>query len=275
MHPDLFKIPLPEFLQSLFHTEILIVHTYGFCIALGILAGYFYTLIKSKKEFGLNADILTNLLLYLIIAAVVGGKFFFYFEDPKFYFGHPSNMIRNFSGGFVFYGSLLFAIPVMIWFFRKNKIPVLPMFDLMSITATIVHAFGRLGCFNAGCCHGVETNSVFGVIFPINPHCAADPQGVPLHPTQLYEIFMLMVIMTVLLLIKRRKQFDGQVFLVYLFLYAIGRSIIEIFRGDEARGYIIDHWLSHSQFISIFVLGAVAYFYFRLKKKGKVYKPAN
>jgi len=266
MHPDLFKIPLPQFLQSLFGSEYLMVHTYGFCIALGIIAAYSYTNYQAKKQFDVKPEIITNLLLFIIIAAIIGGKIFFYFENPKYYFSDPSRMLRSLSGGFVFYGSLLFAIPLMLWFFKKQKLPTLSMLDIIAVSATIVHAFGRVGCFNAGCCHGVPTDSFLGVVFD-HPHCAADPKGVPLHPTQLYEVFMLLIIMSFLLIIKKRKQFEGQLFLIYLFLYAIGRSIIEIYRGDEERGYIIKNVLSHSQFISLFVLAAVLFFYFRLKKK--------
>ncbi|MBT3801604.1 MAG: hypothetical protein HOG05_10675 [Bacteroidetes bacterium] len=174
-----------------------------------------------------------------------------------------------FSSGFVFYGSLLFAIPTMLYFFKKNKIPILQMLDIIAITAPIVHAFGRLGCFMAGCCHGVPTNSFLGITFS-DPMCAAHPHDVPLHPTQLYSVFMLAIIIIVLSVIKSRKQFHGQLFLIYLTLYAIGRSIIEIFRGDEARGYIIDNVISHSQFISIFVIAGVIYFYFRLLKKQNI-----
>ncbi|MEA3494715.1 MAG: prolipoprotein diacylglyceryl transferase [Bacteroidota bacterium] len=270
MHPDLFTIPLPEFLQNLFNTATLTVHTYGVCIAMGILASFLYASHQAKKQLGISTETMSDLLLFLILASVVGGKIFFYFEDVKYYFGTPANMIKSFSGGFVFYGSLLFAIPTMIIFFKKKKMPVLPMLDIIAITATIVHAFGRCGCFNAGCCHGVPTDSWIGVTFS-NPSCAANPKDVPLHPTQLYSIFMLLVIMGVLFLIKNRKKFDGQMFLIYMFLYAIGRSIIEIFRGDSARGFIIDNVLSHSQFISIFVLIGVGYFYFRLKKKGELF----
>ncbi len=266
MYPELFKIPLPEFLQSVLHTHYLTVHTYGFCIALGILAGFTYTARQAKKQFGTDQDTMTSLLLILILAAVIGGKIFFYFEKPSYYFGHPANMIRNFGGGFVFYGSLLFAIPSMLWFFKKNKIPILPMLDIMAVTATIVHAFGRLGCLNAGCCHGKPTDSWIGIVYT-DPHCAANPLNTPLYPTPVFSIIMLITILVILLILKKRKKFDGQLFLIYLFLYAIGRSIIEIFRGDYERGYIIDNVLSHSQFISLFVLAGVGYFYYRLSKK--------
>ncbi|MGB0429848.1 MAG: prolipoprotein diacylglyceryl transferase family protein, partial [Bacteroidia bacterium] len=69
--------------------------------------------------------------------------------------------------------------------------------------------------------------------------------------------------------VKSRKKFDGQLFPIYLMLYSVGRSIIEEFRGDEARGFIMDGWLSHSQFISIFIFGGAAFMYYLLNKKSK------
>jgi phosphatidylglycerol:prolipoprotein diacylglycerol transferase len=263
MHPVLFRIPWPDFLPG---PEHLTVHSYGFFIALGILVAYSYTAWRAKTELNIDQDTITSLLIYLVIAAVVGGKVFTWFEDPRYYFSNPSNLIKNFSSGFVFYGSLLFAIPTMLLFFRKKKIPVLQMLDIFAVTAPLVHAFGRVGCFMAGCCHGVPTHSFLGVTFS-DPMCAAHPKDVPLHPTQLYSVFMLLLIILVISLIKSRKQFHGQLFLIYLTLYAIGRSIIEVFRGDEGRGYVIDKVLSNSQFISIFVIAGVVYFYFRLLKK--------
>ncbi|MBL6963669.1 MAG: prolipoprotein diacylglyceryl transferase [Bacteroidetes bacterium] len=263
MHPVLFKIPWPDFLPGPDH---LTVHSYGFFIALGILAAYTYASWRAKKEMGISQDTITSLLIYIVIAAVVGGKVFTWFENPRFYFSDPANLLKNFSSGFVFYGSLIFAIPTMLFFFKKHKIPVLQMLDIIAITAPIVHAFGRFGCFMAGCCHGIPTDSFLGITFS-DPHCAAYPKDMPLHPTQLYSVLLLLLIILILSLIKSRKQFHGQLFLIYLALYAIGRSIIEIFRGDEGRGYVIEDFLSNSQFISLFVIAGVIYFYFRLQKR--------
>ncbi|NJN48929.1 MAG: prolipoprotein diacylglyceryl transferase, partial [Alkalinema sp. RL_2_19] len=61
------------------------------------------------------------------------------------------NMVKNVGAGFVFFGSLLFAVPATIWYFKKQKWPVIPMLDLIAITTLIVHACGRVGCFFAGC----------------------------------------------------------------------------------------------------------------------------
>ena len=265
MYPQLFKFRLPAFTHG-FLPEYFTVYSYGFMIALGVLFGYLYTSRQAKKQMGIKSDTITNLTILIMVMAFIGGKIFFFLEDPVFYFGHPANMFQAMNRGFVFYGSLIFAIPAIILFFRKNNIPVLKMLDIVAVTAIIAHAFGRTGCFLAGCCHGVPTQSIFGVTFT-NPMCAAYPLNVPLHPTQLYDVFLLLCILVVLLFIKKSKKFEGQMFLTYIIIYALGRSIIEIFRGDEERGFIIRNVLSYAQLVSLLLIIIAVFFYVRLYKK--------
>lgn len=244
----------------LFETESFTIYTYGFLIAVGCVAAFSYMWRTSKMSF----DQANTLFILLIVAGIVGGKFFLIFEDPIGYLKDPARLVS--TSGFVFYGSLLFCIPTMLWFFRRNNLPVLPMLDIMAIVTCIVHGFGRLGCFMAGCCYGLPTDGVLSVVFT-DPVCQAKPLGTPLHPTQLYEATFIFALMASLLWLKKRKTFDGQVFLVYLVGYAIGRSIIEIFRGDIERGFIIKDVLSNSQLISLLLAAVAMYFYVKLKRK--------
>ena len=93
------------------------------------------------------------------------------------------------------------------------------------------------------------------------------PLHTGLHPTQLYSAGLVFSILTILLMFKRHKRFEGELFFVYIILYAIGRGIIEIFRGDEARGYVIDGFISHSQFISLIVISVTLLIYRRFKRR--------
>ena len=257
MHPELFSI------------GNFTVHTYGFMIMLGALLGYIYMSMSAKKDLGIDPDKIQTLAIYVILAAFIGGKLFFYFEKPSFYFNPPSNMLVNFRTGFVFYGSLIFALPIAVWFFRKEKWPLWPMLDRLAITTLIIHASGRLGCFAAGCCYGVPTDAPWGVTFT-HELSQAEPLHTALHPTQLYESFFLMGILVFLLMFKRHQRFEGQLFSIYLMLYAIGRGVIEIFRGDLRRGFIIEDILSHSQLISIFMIAVALWMYVRQRKRGKI-----
>jgi len=258
MHPVLYEFTKPDFLSGV------TIYTYGFLIAVGVFLAYFYTAYHAKKQFNLSYDQTQVMIILIIIAAVIGGKFFIIFEDPKTYLGHPGELFKNFGSGFVFYGSLLFAIPTIYLFIRYHKLPLLPMLDIIAGTTCIVHGMGRLGCFFAGCCYGKPTDSFIGMNFNAGNGIDAD-----LHPTQLYSSFLIWSIFIFLQYKKKRQEFKGQLFFTYLILYSIGRSVIEIFRGDESRGYVIDGVISNSQLISLFVLGVAIYFYVKLKKDVK------
>lgn len=257
MHPELFRI------------GSFTIHTYGFMIMLGAVFGFLYMSYSAKKELGIEKDKIQNLAILIILAAFVGGKLLFYLENPSYYFGSMEAMRRNFRTGFVFYGSLLFAIPVVIWYFKKEKWPLWPMMDRIAITACIIHAMGRMGCFFAGCCHGLPTDVPWGITFR-HRLSQAEPLHTALHPTQLYSSFMILTILGILWMLKRHQRFEGQLFFVYIILYAVGRGVIEVFRGDEERGYIIDGILSHSQFISIIVILVTLFFYFRMGIKKEI-----
>lgn len=255
MHPVLFKL------------GGLTIYSYGFLIAVGVVCGVAYLAIRGKKEVGLTFDQANNLFLLIFIAALVGGKVFLFFENPSAYVANPG---RLFTGsGFVFYGSFLFAVPTMLWFFKRNKLPVYQMLDIMAIVTCLVHMFGRIGCFMAGCCHGKPTASWFSVIFT-DPACQAEPLNTPLYPAQLMEAGFILLVMVLLLFIRQRKQFHGQLFGLYLLLYALGRFVLEYFRGDEVRGFVIEGYVSHSQFIALIILGVSLWVYQHWSKRNKV-----
>lgn len=265
MHPILFEFQTPEFLRFLL-PDTITIFSYGTMIALGALMGFAYTAWQGKKQLNIRFETTNELILLILIFSIIGGKFFVIFEDFKGFLSDPGSLFRNFSSGFVFYGSLLFAIPTMLIFFRIKKIPTLPMLDIMAITTCIVHGTGRIGCFFAGCCHGTPHDGIFSVVFT-DPVCQARPLNTPLHPTQLYSMSLIYGIMIILLIISQRKQFHGQLFLLYLILYSAGRMILEIFRGDLSRGYLIQDYITNSQFISVLVIIVALYFYLRFRKR--------
>ncbi|MEE9363841.1 MAG: prolipoprotein diacylglyceryl transferase [Cellulophaga sp.] len=262
MFPELFTFELPDFLSNIFG-QYITIYSYATCIVLGMLIAGGFTKWRTKKELGVKN--LSNTFFYLIfIAGFIGGKLFFYLQSPTYYINKPSLLLDNFSGGFVFYGSFVVIIPFIIRYLKKHKIPTLPMLDILAFTTTIIHAIGRFGCFLAGCCYGKKTDSVFGVIFP-------STHDVKVHPTQLYEVFVLLTITASLFLIRRKKQFDGQIFLTYLMLYAFGRSVLELLRGDH-RGFILENRVSHSQFIAFCLIAISGYLYYKLYTKTKSIK---
>lgn len=255
MHPILFEIGSMK------------IYSYGLMIALGIVAGVSYLAIQGKRELKMTLDQANTLFLFIFVAALVGGKVFLFFEDPAYYVSSPGKL---FTGrGFVFYGSFLFAIPTMLWYFRKNNLPSYQMLDIMAVTTCLVHMFGRSGCFMAGCCYGKPTESFAGIIFT-DPACSANPLHTPLHPTQLYEAGYILIVLCMLVYLRSKKGFHGQLFLLYLMLYGAGRFVLEYLRGDAGRGFIVENYISHSQFIALMVILATFFFYRKWSKSNKI-----
>lgn len=244
----------------LFESTALTLYSYGFMIAVGIVAGMGYLVMEGKKSVGLTFDQANMLFLLVFLAAVVGGKLFLFFEAPSRYLHHPGSLMSG--RGFVFYGSFLAAIPAMWWFFRKIKLHPYKMLDVMAITTCLVHLSGRIGCFMAGCCYGKPTDSWIGITFS-DPSSHAEPLHTPLFPTQLMEAAYILMVMITLLVLKGQRRFYGQLFLTYLMLYAIGRFAIEYLRGDLARGFVVDGYLSHAQLIALGMLAGVALAYYK------------
>ena len=92
-----------------------------------------------------------------------------------------------------------------------------------------------------------------GVTFS-HPNTLAAIKDTPLYPTQFFDIAVNLIILVTVFFIQKKEIFDGQLFLVYLMMYGVGRSIVELYRGDEARGFLFVGAVSHSQFIAVCII---------------------
>ncbi len=259
MYPELLRINTPEFLRYFLPDE-LVVQSYGAVIVLGVI--FIYHFLKSRvKKYGITGEDLSNIIFYTFIAAFIGGKIFYFLQEPAKYIADPSKMMNNLGSGFVFYGSLIFAVPTIIYFLRRKSVPIREFLDILAFVGPIIHSFGRMGCFLAGCCYGLTCKNGLGVVFR-HPLTKARPMDIPLYPTQLFDIAVNMGIIIVLALIVKKKRFQGQLFLVYIMMYGVGRSIVELYRGDSERGYILD-LITHSQLIALILIGICVFLWRR------------
>ena len=239
MHPLLFKIgPIP-------------VHTYGFMIALGFLSALYIFRRNAERE-KLNVDRVLDLAFWGLLVAFIGCRILFVFTRLDYFMADPLAVFRIWEGGLVFYGGPLASFPFCYWYLKKHRMPIWKTMDAMIPGIALAHSFGRLGCLSAGCCYGKPTGSSFGIRL-YSDLVDKQYQGIPLHPTQLYESTALLLLFCGLQFLQRRKTFDGQIILTYFMAYPVIRSVVEIFRGDLIRGFVIDGILSTSQFISILV----------------------
>jgi phosphatidylglycerol:prolipoprotein diacylglycerol transferase len=256
MHPLLFELH--------FGSLSIPFHTYGLMIAIGFILGV-VTVRRLARSSGLDPDQCADLAFWLLLLGFVGSRALFVLTRFSYFLENPMDVFKVWEGGLVFFGGLISSTGFAIWYFRKHKLNSWKMVDLLSPGLVIAHAFGRLGCLSAGCCYGKPTGAPWGIRLE-SELVDFSLRGIPLHPTQLYEFVSLMILFAGLIWVFRTKRIDGQVGLTYFMVYPIIRSVIEVFRGDAIRGFVVEGLLSTSQFISALVfLAALMVLRFRLR----------
>jgi len=245
MYPRLFEFP-----WTVPYLGPITVYTYGVLLAAAYLLGLKLAMVRAKKA-GLDDARVLDLGIYIIIAALIGAKLLLLVTDFRTFRADPAELLTLVRSGGVFYGGLILAVAVALWYIRRAGLPLWTTCDMFAPGIALGHVVGRFGCFFAGCCYGRPTTEPWGITFT-DPFAASNvgtPLGIPLHPTQLYEAGAELLILIVLLTTERKSRpYPGRTFWLYMLLYAISRFIIEFYRGDE-RGTV--GIFSTSQFISI------------------------
>jgi phosphatidylglycerol:prolipoprotein diacylglycerol transferase len=235
---------------ELFSLGPITLYSYGVLLAASYLLGLWLAM-RRAKAWGLDANRVLDLGIYIIIAALIGAKLLLLIVDFDQFRRSPADLLSLARSGGVFYGGLILAVLVAFWYIHKHRLPFWTTTDVFAPGIALGHVTGRLGCFAAGCCYGRQTSVPWAVIFT-NPQAAANvgtPLGIPLHPTQLYEAGAELLILILLLTTEKRgRYFAGRTFWAYMFLYAVSRFVIEFYRGDP-RGEMFG--LSTSQLISV------------------------
>lgn len=229
----------------LFEIGNVTIHSYGLMIAIGFLSCLFLAERRCLK-YGLDGERIYSLGLWAIVGGLLGAKGLFLIVELPAIIANPS-LLLDINNGFVVYGGIIGGILAGFLFCKVNKLNFLKYFDITMPSVALAQAFGRIGCFLAGCCYGRETDSVFGVVFHNTPMA---PTGVKLIPTQLISSAGDFLMCFILCMAARRTKKDGQVAGLYLLIYSVGRFLIEFLRNDP-RGEV--GTLSTSQFISMFM----------------------
>jgi len=257
--------------------EPLKLHTYGLMIFLGFIVGLNLAQ-RYARQIGEDDELIGDMGFWLLAWGLVGARVLFIMVNWGTYSSDPIKIFKIWEGGLVFYGGFIGAFGYFLWAVNRYKLNPWLTGDILIPSLALGHAFGRLGCFAAGCCWGKPIDHHLGANFPGN----SDPligiliddlepvkrqthslayQGMQvsgeattdLHPVQLYESFGELSLFFILVLWRYRKAFHGQIFLAWLMLYPLLRSIVETFRGDKARGVDLVFGLSTSQLISVLV----------------------
>src|SRR5882672_11915239 len=226
MHPVLYELHLGRFGQFTIGTYGLF-YAAGFLLALRLAVGY------ARRE-GIEAGRIVDLGIVTLLAGFVGAKLLLYVIDAPYYLQHPMEMVRSLRSAGVFYGGFGLATLAAVIYIRRHALPLGRVCDLAAPALALGQGVGRLGCFMAGCCYGRACDLPWAVTFtdPRAFQLTGVTLGVPLHPTQLYHALADFLILGITVWMMKRRRFEGQVFWTYIFLYAVLRFVVEIFRGD-------------------------------------------
>lgn len=236
------------------------INTYGTLIVLGFLVALGLIRRRAKID-GFEPDTAVDLAFWALLMGLLGSRILYILTQLDYFIANPLKIIDIREGGLVFYGGFISGAATFIYFCRKYKFPMLKTMDMAVPSLAIAQSFGRIGCFFAGCCYGKEAVGLpWAIIFP--PQSTGAPPGIPLHPTQLYDSLNTLIIFGITFALQSRKKFHGQVLATYMLMYAVGRSIVESYRGDTIRKFWIEPYLSTSQGISIFIfIGGILVWY--------------
>lgn len=230
---------------------------------------------KQLQRYGMNRELAWDMLAWVAIGGIVGAKVYYLALHWQDLVANPMDELLS-RGGLVWYGGLIGGVLAYYLQIRARKLPAAVMFDATAPALALSYAVGRLGCFLVGDDYGVPTDAWYGIPFPQGspPSTAGNlrqigvdvPASIPdatvlaVHPTQLYEIGLAVIMFAILWSLARKRLHQGQLFSIYMMLYAVERFVIEFVR---AKGDRVLLGLSTSQLASILLLSAGAYLWTR------------
>jgi len=153
MHPIFFKIgPLP-------------IHSFGVMMGLAFLAGLYNWVLLGRKE-GRDYSYCSDLLFWIMISGILGARLACVVSDWPYYAEKPVRILQIWNGGLIYYGGFVAAALAVVIFARVHKQNLLSVLDFVATSVPLAHAFGRVGCFLNGCCHGIVHQGLLSVRYP-------------------------------------------------------------------------------------------------------------
>ena len=252
MHPrfDVFGLSIPA---------------YWLCAVAGLAVCSLVAFFRHKNFKGLQSVDLTNSAALIMVGVLVGGRVMSMLSMVPVLIArwdilsqNPELIVELFSNGMVFYGGLFGACSALHVYVRHYRLNPDWFFDFFIPLFPLFHAFGRVGCFLNGCCHGFESEA-FGIAYTDS---LSAPNGVPFFPIQLVCAGLNLVLFFWLVRFERRHHLEGKAIYAYLAAYAPARFVVEFFRGDAIRGLYFG--LSTSQWISLAIMLVLSLRWLRL-----------
>lgn len=245
------------------------IHSFGLMIAVGLIITLFFLEKDAKLQKLVLPNQLSTIIQMSLVAGIAGGRIWFLITNPI----EAANWFDYFTvwnGGLSILGAIIGIITTLSLYLTWHQIPILSLLDRLTLYAPFLQSISRLGCFFAGCCHGLPTNLPWGVMYE-HPDSLA-PLHVMMHPTQIYSSMSLMIIFIILYLFdKRQNNKPGQISTLYIMLTSIERFTVEFWRGDTISSITPDciQFLSVQQMLALtlFMSALLTFFFITINKK--------
>lgn len=251
---------------------------YGVIIGIGMIAGILVALWEAKRT-KQNTDNYVDLAIYGILSAIVGCRIYFVAFEWDYYKDHLLEIFNLRKGGLAIYGGIIGAVICVLIYSKVKKLSMWKLCDTACLGLVVGQIIGRWANFVNMEAFGGYTDNIFAMQVNVEEAYYTTPEllqqlvtvdGVSymqVHPTFLYESLWNVGVLILLLLYRKHKKFEGEVFCLYIAGYALGRFWIEGLRTDQLL--IPGIGLPVSQVLSavIVVVAAVFVIYKRMKQK--------
>jgi phosphatidylglycerol:prolipoprotein diacylglycerol transferase len=213
-------------MQPILHICFLNVKTFGLMLCLAAAAGAFI-MDRAFRRARVTADAV-SIVAVAVVSGIVGAKLWHVLDTPQDFQYMGWSVLWD-TGGYAWFGGLVFGIAALVFQGWRAKIGALRILDLSASAAAVGYGIGRIGCFLAGDgCYGIETNLPWGMSFPNG----IDPVFVRVHPTPLYELAAGLVIGWWLWVRGNKPRPTGALLGEYLVLSGIARFLVEFVRRN-------------------------------------------
>ena len=252
---------------------------YGIIIGIGMLCGIAMAVHEAKRT-GQNPEMYYDFALCAIVSAIVDCRAYYVAFEWSYYSQHPLEILNLRQGGLAIYGGIIGGFICMVIFSKIRKASLLLMADTVAPALLIGQIIGRWGNFFNREAFGGYSDGLLAMQIRVdeaayttqdlmNKAVTIDgTQYIQVQPTFLYESLWNLGVLIIILLYRKHKKFDGELFMMYLFGYGIGRFIIESFRTDQLLLPYIGLPVSQvfSACLAVFALIVMIYKRSRLKK---------
>ena len=255
---------------------------YGMLIGLGILAGIFIAAAEAKRS-GQNSEDYFDLAIYAVICSIIGARIYYVIFSWDMYKDDLLSIFNTRQGGLAIYGGVIAAVITVIIYARIKKMSAPLIFDTAGLGLVAGQMIGRWGNFFNREAFGEYTNSLLAMKLPVDAVRGSDMTElmrkhieqvdgvsyIQVHPTFLYESLWCLMVLIIMLLYRKYKKFNGEVFLIYLLGYGVGRAWIEGLRTDQLLlpgvGWPVSQVLAGT--IAVVSLGLIIYKRFRIRQE--------